>query len=196
MQVPQTTSSECSTRTRSLLGRARPTVSIATHNHPKRGSVWYRSNVSPLQECFCGVCKGFQRSTHRVYVCRCMNVNTERLSSCVCTVSMYVISRHEAGKQRTSSQSPIGRKAGREEVSFLLSAPDQTRSMALAEREKPKAPLERHYHNRGKNLKGAEWQYPLFGSFPSAQIYSTPSRTISHSGCSARVISRRVCACV
>lgn len=74
---------------------------------------------------------------------------------------------------------PCRKDEGREEdagangASFLQAAADQTGSMAEGTTGKTLA-------QAAKNLKGAERQSPLFGSFLSTQIYFTMSQTISH----------------
>lgn len=96
----------------------------------------------------------------------------------------------------TPVESEVDREedAGANVASFLQAAADQTGLMALAEGD-TEGTTGKTLTRAGKNLKGAEWQSRLFGSFPSAQIYFTMSQTISHSGCLARVISRRVWMC-
>lgn len=102
-----------------------------------------------------------------------------------------VITYHKAGGRRNGLLTPAGSDGGRSEhtqafgASILRAAADQTASMA-------EGATGTTLTQAGKNLKVAERQSPLYGSFPSVQIHFTTSQTISHSGCLACVISLNV----
>lgn len=79
-------------------------------------------------------------------------------------------------------------------ASFLRAAADQTGLMALAEGKNRRHHWKDINTSGERTLKERSGNLHCLAHFPqqSAQIYFTMSQTISRSGCSARVISRRV----